>query len=347
MFVKYSSLTNHYEGKFINGVIMNGFTGGMWVAREKIHGANFSLMTSDGIKVIPAKRSGEILPTEQFYGCEPVVAKYSESVRKLWEALSTEMQLRGVVGDELEIQVYGEFAGRGVQKDVDYGEKDFYVFDIRVNGKFVPDNIVAAYSTAVGLKMAPLLAYGTFDEIRALPITFDSVVNLANSGAIPAKNGVEPEFKNFMTLKDGEGENIAEGFVMKPVAPAFMPNGERVAIKCKTTKFTEKKNKQANRFNAPVALSESDTAKLNEFTCYLTENRVKNVLSKIDSANLTAKDFGRIMGLTVQDALEEIERNYGPFLEQFENPTLAKKTFTNEASNLVRENWGAILNNEF
>ena len=347
MFVKYSSLTNHYEGKFINGVIMNGLTGGVWVAREKIHGANFSLITSDGIKVIPAKRSGEILPAEQFYGCEPVVAKYSEPVRKMWEMLSAARQLSGVHSDELVIQVYGEFAGRGVQKDVDYGEKDFYVFDIRVNGEFLPDNVVANYAVAVGLKMAPLLAYGTFDEIRALPITFDSVVNLANSGAIPAQSFVEPEFKNFMTLKDGEGENIAEGFVMKPVLPAFMPNGERVAIKCKTTKFTEKKNKQANRFNAPSELSETDKAKLNEFTCFLTENRVKNVLSKIDSANLTAKDFGRVMGLTVQDALEEIERNYGPFLEQFENPTLAKKTFTNEASNLVRENWGAILNNEF
>lgn len=347
MFVKYSSLTNHYEGKFINGVIMNGLTGGVWVAREKIHGANFSLITSDGIKVIPAKRSGEILPTEQFYGCEPVVAKYSEPVRKLWEMLFAARQISGNYDEELVIQVYGEFAGRGVQKDVDYGEKDFYVFDIRVDGRFLPDNVVANYAVAVGLKMAPLLAYGTFDEIRALPITFDSVVNLANSGAIPAQSFVEPEFKNFMTLKDGEGENIAEGFVMKPVLPAFMPNGERVAIKCKTTKFTEKKNKQANRFNAPSELSETDKAKLDEFTCYLTENRVKNVLSKIDSANLTAKDFGRVMGLTVQDALEEIERNYGPFLEQFENPTLAKKTFTNEASNLVRENWGAILNNEF
>lgn len=348
MFVKYSSLTNHYEGKFINGVIMNGLTGGVWCAREKIHGANFSLMTSDGEKVVPAKRSGEILPTEQFYGCEPVVARYAPAIRKLWEMLANvpEYKEYADVGS-LEIQVYGEFAGRGVQKDVDYGEKDFYVFDIRVNGKFLPDNMVAYCSVVVGLKMAPLLAYGTFEEIRELPITFDSVVNLANSGAIVAQNGVEPAFKNFMTLKDGEGENIAEGFVMKPVEPAFMPNGERVAIKCKTTKFSEKKNKQANRFNAPVELSDNDKVKLDVFTCYLNENRVKSVLSKIDSANLTAKDFGRVMGLTVQDALEEIERNYGPFIEQFENPTLAKKTFTNEASSIVRANWGAILNNEF
>ena len=344
MFKKYSSLTNHYEGKFINGVIMNGHTNGVWVAREKIHGANFSLMTNDGVNIIPAKRSGEILPTEGFYGCEPVVAKYSPAIRKLWELIdgATDENACG-----LEVQVYGEFAGRGVQKDVDYGEKDFYVFDIRVNGLFLHDNIVAVYAKTVGLKMAPLLAYGTFDEIRALPITFDSVVNLANSGTVPDSNGVEPEFKNYMTLKDGEGENIAEGFVMKPVHPAFMPNGDRIAIKCKTTKFSEKKNKQANRFNAPVALSENDKAKLEVFTCYITENRVKNVLSKMDRTNMTAKDFGRVMGLTVQDALEEIERNYGPFLEQFEDPTLAKKTFSNEASNLVRENWGAILNNEF
>lgn len=347
MFTKYSSLTNHYEGKFINGVIMNGHTGGVWCAREKIHGANFSLMTSDGNKVTPAKRSGEILPTEQFYGCEPVVARYSQPVRKLWHTLSLARGVYDLGDGPLEVQVYGEFAGRGVQKDVDYGEKDFYVFDIRVNGKYLADNQVAAYASACGLKMAPLLAYGTFEEIKALPITFDSVVNLANSGTIPAYNGVEAKFDNFMTLKDGEGENIAEGFVMKPVIPAFMPTGDRVAIKCKTTKFSEKKNKQANRFNAPVNLSENDKAKLDVFTCYLSENRVKNVLSKIDSANLSAKDFGRVMGLTVQDALEEIERNYGPFLEQFENPTLAKKTFSNEASNLVRENWGKILNNEF
>ncbi|QFR55834.1 RNA ligase 2 [Yersinia phage JC221] len=346
MFKKYSSLTNHYEGKFINGVIMNGLTGGVWVAREKIHGANFSLMTKDGINVIPAKRSGEILPAEQFYGCEPVVAKYSPAIRMIWRWIH-DLNVINDAHEDLEIQVYGEFAGRGVQKDVDYGEKDFYVFDIRVNGLFLADNVVANYATGSGLKMAPLLAYGTFEEIKELPITFDSVVNLANSGMVMKSNDFEPEFKNYMTLKDGEGVNIAEGFVMKPVIPAFMPNGDRVAIKCKTTKFTEKKNKQANRFNAPVALSENDKAKLEVFTCYITENRVKNVLSKMDRTNLTAKDFGRVMGLTVQDALEEIERNYGPFLEQFEDPTLAKKTFSNEASNLVRENWGAILNNEF
>ena len=69
MFKKYSSLTNHYEGKFINGVIMNGLTGGVWVAREKIHGANFSFITDDGNIVTPAKRTDVVKPAEDFYGC--------------------------------------------------------------------------------------------------------------------------------------------------------------------------------------------------------------------------------------------------------------------------------------
>ena len=126
-----------------------------------------------------------------------------------------------------------------------------------------------------------------------------------------------------------------------------MPNGERVAIKCKTTKFTEKKAKKATRFNAPVSLSEKDKNQLDEFVCYLTENRVKNVLSKLDLDSITAKDFGRIMGLTVQDAIEEISRNHGPFLEQFEDPAMAKKLFVTEAQNMIRPVWGKILNHEF
>lgn len=339
MFKKYSSLTNHYEGKFINGVIMNGLTGGVWVAREKIHGANFSFITDDGNTVTPAKRTDVVKPAEDFYGCSAVVAKYSPGIRKMWETLK-----KTGTYDDLVIQVYGEFAGRGVQKDVDYGEKDFYVFDIRVNGEFLPDNLCSLISRSHGLKMAPLLGYGTFEEIKELPITFESVVNKANSG-IGSDNTVYGEF--VYPIMEVEEGNIAEGFVMKPVSPAFMPNGERVAIKCKTTKFTEKKAKKATRFNAPVSLSEKDKNQLDEFVCYLTENRVKNVLSKLDLASITAKDFGRIMGLTVQDAIEEISRNHGPFLEQFEDPAMAKKLFVTEAQNMIRPVWGKILNHEF
>ncbi|QDH49235.1 RNA ligase [Pantoea phage Phynn] len=338
MFVKYSSLTNHYEGKFINGIVMNGLASGEWVAREKIHGANFSFLTCDGATVIPAKRSGEILPGERFYDCENVVAKYLESVRNLWQKLF-------VTGfyDVLNVQIFGELAGRGVQKDVDYGEKDFYVFDIKVNGEYLDDRLVSSLARECGLKMAPLLGYGSYEHLKELPLTFESVVLFS-----PSRTEVKGEetVHNINEAAD-DVENIAEGYVLKPVVTAYMTNGSRVAIKCKTSKFSEKKNKSTTAFNAPVSLSEADKLKLGEYVNYLTENRVKNVLSKIDASNLTAKDFGRVAGLTVQDALEEIERNEGDFVTKFENPAFAKKLFVSEAQSLIRPVWGLILNNEF
>lgn len=339
MFTKYASLTNHYEGKFINGVVMNGLAGGEWVAREKIHGANFSFLTKDGANVVPAKRSGEILPGESFYGCETVVAKYLESVRNIWQ----ELFVGGDYDDVLEIQVFGELAGNGVQKDVDYGEKDFYVFDIRVNGQYLDDRQVSSLARKHGMRMAPLLGYGTFEELKQLPLTFESVVLFSANKLI---NG-DDEVVHTITEAADDAENIAEGYVLKPVHTQWMSNGSRVAIKCKTSKFSEKKNKQANAFKAPVALSDADKAQLDEYVTYLTENRVKNVLSKIGRTDYSAKDFGMIMGLTVKDALEEIERNDGDFVTKFEDPTLAKKTFVAEAQNLIRPVWGKILSNEF
>ena len=44
MFKKYNSLENHYNNKFIEKIRLQGFTSGEWVAREKIHGTNFSLI---------------------------------------------------------------------------------------------------------------------------------------------------------------------------------------------------------------------------------------------------------------------------------------------------------------
>lgn len=338
MFKKYASLTNHYEGKFINGIVMNGLVAGEWVAREKIHGANFSFITHDGCNVVPAKRTGEILPGESFYGCDGVVAKYLESVRNIWQSLFVTGQY-----DTLELQIFGELAGTGVQHGIDYGDKDFYAFDIMVNGQYLDDHKVAFLVRKHGMKMAPLLGYGEFENLKSIPLTFESVVKRANAAT------QDPERENVFLVEEAgdDAENIAEGYVLKPVQTQWMQNGSRVAIKCKTSKFSEKKNKQANRFNAPVNLSDADKAQLEEYVTYLTENRVRSVLSKIDATNLSAKDFGRVMGLTVQDAMEEIQRNEGDFITKFENPALAKKTFVAEAQNLIRPHWGAILNNEF
>lgn len=351
MFKEYSSLTNHYESKFINGVVLNGLTEGLWVAREKIHGTNFSFLCSDGETVTPAKRTDTIHPTEQFYGYQIILARYSQSVRDLWKVLKQTKQYE----EDLNIQIFGEYAGGGIQKNIDYGNKDFYAFDLMVNGRIIPDEMCTVILRFCGFKMAPLLAWGTFDQVRSLPLTFVSVVKSAFSdeenkqdlpySVISAMTGTYGGERQYHITEAEEGaDNIAEGYVIKPSKPTFMPNGERVAIKCKSPKFSEKKNKQANAFKSPVSLSEKDQETLNEFVSYLNVNRVESVLSKMDTSNLTAKDFGRVSGLAVQDAIIEIERNHGEFVKAFEDPTRAKKLFMDESAKIVRGMWSEILN---
>eukprot|EP01084_Bolivina_argentea_P235736 396577_1 len=78
-------------------------------------------------------------------------------------------------------QVFGEFAGPGIQKNVDYGDKDFYVFDIIVTTEsgdvtYVDDYMMESFCNTFKFKMAPLLGRGKLEELIKLPNDLDSVV---------------------------------------------------------------------------------------------------------------------------------------------------------------------------
>ena len=81
MFEKYSSLENHYNGKFIEKIRGAGFDMHTveWVAREKIHGTNFSVIITP-TEIVPAKRTGFVLEGESFFGHED----YHEEVQEFF-----------------------------------------------------------------------------------------------------------------------------------------------------------------------------------------------------------------------------------------------------------------------
>ncbi|CCI88754.1 RNA ligase, phage-associated [Yersinia phage phiR1-RT] len=201
MFAKYSSLENHSNSKIINKIRDEGHTvwDKIWVAREKIHGANFSIIiTKDSISF--AKRSGPIEPTESFFDYENVMARYMPGFKLLQNSL-TKLE-------DSHIQIFGELAGKGIQKEVDYGDKDFYIFDIiGANGVYLNDFVVSFICRNCRLKMAPLIATGSFDDLIKLPNDFQSLVNEYNELWDPDKTSVNKETK--FELKTGT-DNIAE-----------------------------------------------------------------------------------------------------------------------------------------
>lgn len=332
MFEKYSSLENHYNGKFIEKIRGAGFDMHTveWVAREKIHGTNFSVIITP-TEIVPAKRTGFVLEGESFFGHEIIMKKYKNSFVKMQNMLNTM--------DLVSVQIFGEFAGGGIQKGVDYGEKDFYVFDILADSggetRYWDDYVVESFATGLGLKLAPLLGRGSFADLSQLPNMLDVVVNDYNK---LAETDLEAANKKVWTAVVAES-NIAEGYVLKPCHPKFFNNGTRVAIKCKNSKFSEKA-KSDKPIKAKVELTDTDKRILEIFSEYVTWNRVSNVLSHIGS--VTAKDFGRVMGLTMKDIINEAARE-GHDMLFADNPAAVKKELTTRVQEVIRSKWHEVV----
>jgi Rnl2 family RNA ligase len=292
-FNKYNSLTNHDVTKFINLVVMNDLSAGEFVATEKAHGANFGLHFN-GTEYRSSKRSGINGVDENFHGSVKIAADYEQCVAALYNYIwlvhkledGFDLAIRGEVIGGMYKGVQANHASR-VQKEVEYSiNNEFIVFDIEINGEPVSYNAFESLCMKFSFTQCPELKRGTLQELLAMNNEFDSV--------IPALYGNE----NF------EG-NTTEGFVIRPVyGERFLPNGTRVIIKSKNSKFKENGGKKVRK--SAVHLTDGEHAIGEQLTTYFTEQRISNVLSKHPVIQ-GWKDFPKLAGLFFQDALEDFE----------------------------------------
>ncbi len=312
MFKKYTSLENAYRDKFVHACHSLGAP--EWVATEKVHGANFGFTINGGV-IQPFRRTGIIEQRVEdggydFFGCTPIVEKYREAA----------VQLEKSVG--CPIIIYGELYGERIQKEIQYGEKDFIVFDIYMPCKeaYVNWPMVMTLCTKVGLPTVPEIARGTLDEMLKVSPEFDSIV--------AASKGFEGQ--------------ASEGVVIKQlVGEVTLNNGSRAIIKNKSQRFSEKKAKGGKFEKKEVSLTDPQTKLVEDFLQYLNSNRLNNVVSKL--GDLTHKDFGKVQGLLVKDAKEEFERDeYAITTDDWE---VVRKMIGKEAGVVVRKEWLNLLDN--
>ncbi|QHJ79075.1 MAG: hypothetical protein [Caudoviricetes sp.] len=331
MFVKYNSLTNHTDKKFLNKLLLNGFCDPSikWFATEKIHGTNFSFIVNSDT-VTCAKRTDVISESESFFDYEVIENRYHSNVCVLF---TRAIDMNHAHADSV-IQVYGEYAGTTsggsrIQKSIDYGAQDFYVFDIRIDGVLQNRSVVERLVKAAGLKTAPLIAVGTFDELIQMRNDFNTLISEWNDRAD------DWDASKIMTYDD---TNMTEGFVMRPMDILYLGD-TLIAVKHKNPKFSERKN--ATPFVAPIPMSDADKAIMIELETYVTENRLNNVLSKTGVPNV--KQFGRVSGLMMQDILAESDG----IIDKAEQIGLIKKQLMNSIGTLIRPKWVNICNGDF
>lgn len=306
-FKKFSSLENTYRQNLIDKVQYEGRDGGLWMVTEKLHGANFSFWC-DGKEVKTASRTQFVDGT--FYNCQSVINRYEQGVLETWSSVCKE---GGV------LTIYGELFGGNVQKEVQYGEKDFKGFDVAINGEIQEKVKAFGIIRFAGISTVPVIRTGTFKECMEVNNTF----------------------KSLLTPEDYEGENISEGLVIEPVVPQWFNNGSRVYFKNKTAGFSEKNSTPKEK--KVFALSEVESELMDEILEYNTTQRVSNVLSKFGV--VTNKDFSKILGLTMQDLLEEFtkETEKNPKQIAEDNWKDFSKLLQAEVSKSVREQFVKLL----
>ena len=289
IFTKYNSITNSYQQEFVDKCVEHLPDGldTMCQVTEKIHGANFSFhIDKDEVKV--ASRNQFV--DGGFYGCQTIVDRYKDKVRELYDHMNvTKLSpkwLHVFIGkwpfNCTSLVIYGELAGKGVLSGVDYGDKDFYVFDISVNGDFLD----------------PLL---TEDLCKQWGLI--SVPSMVDRISFRMALGLSPDFKSI--LKEVGGENWAEGIVIKPIEPAFLPSGQRIIFKKKSDKFVEKGSKVIKVIEP---LCDTDVEFVQTIAEYITANRLSNVLSKY--GEFTVKDTGKIARLLIEDAIADFDSDH-------------------------------------
>lgn len=121
--------------------------------------------------------------------------------------------------EEVPVYIYGEYFGQGIQKCGGryYDKNDFVVFDIDVQGWWIPKDMRDAYCKGLGLKTVPFIGVDTLSNFE----------EMVTSGFETRLEGVKDP-----TL-------IEEGIVARPVIPIKDQRGNRIIVKIKYCDYKE------------------------------------------------------------------------------------------------------------
>ena len=121
--------------------------------------------------------------------------------------------------EEVPVYIYGEFFGKKIQAGGNYDKDNnrFAIFDICVQGWYVPIDILKDYAEKLDLDVAPYIGQMTIDE---------------------AENMVRKGFKTLVPNVTNP-EYLEEGIVARPVIPIKDPRGKRIIVKIKHCDYHE------------------------------------------------------------------------------------------------------------
>lgn len=338
-FNKYSSIENTYQTLYLNKVRQIVPKDAIWDVTEKVHGANCCIITN-GNDTKFAKRSGIVKDGENFFNYEKILEEFRPKIINAFNYIKKKYETNETIIDL--VQFYGELFGgayphpdvprnsqfNSVQKGLYYAPyQSFYGFDIAIvykspdkEGRFWlnPDEMADVFEKN-NIFYSKSLFRGTLDECLEFNNAFQS--------NIPTWLGLPP-------IKD----NICEGVVFKPMVPYFFNNGDRILLKNKNERFSEKRKEKVHKVIPD--LPEDVKKAISTVSEYINDNRLNNVISHEGEFDMP-KDFGRLIKLFTVDILNDFIKEYKEWnsLEKV-NQKLVTKEVNSLAVKVIKDHYG-------
>lgn len=286
-FIKYPSLTNHYAVQTKRCIDLNK----EYIATEKIHGSNISIIVDKDRNIDVAKRSDFLTDAERTQTPWKTLAEYAETNRELilnWFDKACEYAKEYAPVEQ--VSFYGELFGASTVKGAgDYditlsGERTIRFFDIHV----------------------------LFTDDRRLVLSQDKIANIVGEDktAPVLREGVLRDLLISATeLTSKFGKCIAEGQVYKPkdeyiLTPDASGNINYPVVKHKYDEWLEKRNISVKK---DMNYSANEIKLISAIKSRITKQRLLNIISH-GEIEATEKNTGKFIKTYIQDIKEEIIR---------------------------------------
>lgn len=300
-FTKYCSIENSYDQANLSWWLSNYpmLRAEKYAIHEKIHGANLQVASDRGEDVKIGTRNNWLDDISGFYNVGELIL--SERFETFVEKLKAYAHAKNVF-----IIIFGELYGAGIMKGVNYPKgRHFAPFDVVIDGVYQD--------------------YGRFVEILK-ELGIQDLMAPEVASRVSLDEALAFDVESFRSkLLDQEGENIAEGVVIKPMITYVNATGSRFALKKKSEKFSERAS--VKKAEAGQVVPEEVVCVQNLFTGYITENRMNAVVSKLGPI-VRPDQIGEYIKALMEDAREDFLKEHKDQLAALDKK-LARKVFTN------------------
>ncbi|MBI4208853.1 MAG: hypothetical protein HY538_04020 [Deltaproteobacteria bacterium] len=257
------------------------------IVTEKIHGSAMRIGWLDGVLRLGGRKL-------EFTDLRPDTKEGLGFISWVFDVGLDRSMKEAFTGED--VILFGEWHGSGtpkkgwpqVQKGIRYLKgNDFRIFDVKVQGRYVPQDQIGSWGAKVGLKTMPVLYRGKPDQ-KVFDSFIDSMSRLGEENGI-----IDPE-------------NTMEGVVIRPPEPMWDEQGNFIIAKYKIGKWAERASQQRHPFQPRKEKAVLPGAP--EFAIeFVTETRLEHVLDQLREASIPIelKAMGEVMKRMGQDIKRE------------------------------------------